>query len=200
MAKINKPTSKQEAFVQAIVDPSVPDQSAAYRIAYNTKNMKPATINRAATALMRNPTITTRIDQLREPILKKLHISLEVVLREIAKTAFSNVGDFLTMGENGKMYLCLEDITHDQLAAVKKLKTTEIMDEDGNVTGFSNEFELGDKLKALEMLGRHVGAFPNARDVGDTNITNIEVKLTRVELARRMAYIIEDGFLAAKEE
>ena len=97
------------------------------------------------------------------------------------------------------MYLCLDDITHDQLAAVKKLKTTEIMDEEGNVTGFSNEFELADKLKALEMLGRHVGAFPNARDHRDTNIRiNQAVPLTRIELARRMAFIIEDGFIEAE--
>jgi phage terminase small subunit len=201
MTKNKKPTSKQEAFCLAVVDPNVPDATAAYRSAYETKNMKPATINRAATALMQNYTITTRIEELRAPVIDKLQITLEAVVVEIAKTAFANVADYLEIGENGKATLTLTDITPDQMAAIKKVKTSEIKDSKGEVTGYSNELELGDKLKALEMLGRHVGVFPNARDIVDQSITvNTTVNMTRVELARRMAYIIEDGFLAAAEE
>ena len=82
-----------------MADPSVPDQSAAYRIAYNTKNMKPTTIAREASKLMNNPNIATMIEELSAPVLDKLQITLETVLGEIAKTAFSNVGDFLTMDQ-----------------------------------------------------------------------------------------------------
>jgi phage terminase small subunit len=199
MAKINKPTSKQEAFCLAVVDPNVPDATAAYRSAYDCSKMKPATVNREATKLMTNPTIATRIAELHAPVLDKLHISLETVLTEVAKTAFSNVGDFLQKGGNGKMYLCLDDITHDQLAAVKKIKTNEVLNSEGELIGYINEFELADKLKALEMLGRHVGAFPNARDKRDTNVTISQyTSMTRIELARRMAFIIEDGFIEAE--
>ena len=38
--------------------------SDAYRQAYNTSNMKPATVNREAHTLMSNPKITTRVEAL----------------------------------------------------------------------------------------------------------------------------------------
>ena len=189
MTKNKKPTSKQEAFCLAVVDPNVPDATAAYRRAYNCSKMKPATVNRAAKQLMDNPKIATRIAELRAPALEKLNITLETVLAELARVAFANIGDFLEIGEYGKATLTLEGITPEQLAAIKKAKTTEVLNGDGDVVGYNNEFELGDKLRALEMLGRHVGAFPNARDKRDTNVTiNQEVSVTRIELARRMAF------------
>ena len=199
MAKINKPTAKQEAFCLAVIDPNIPDATAAYRSAYDCSKMKPATVNRAAKQLMDNPKIATRIAELRAPALKKLNITLENVLCELARVAFANIGDFLEIGENGKATTTLDGIAPEQLTAIKKVKTTEVLNGDGDVVGYNNEFELGDKLRALEMLGRHVGAFPNARDKRDTNVTiNQEVSVTRIELARRMAFIIEDGFLATE--
>ena len=197
--RTGRPTAKQEAFCLAVIDPNVPDATAAYRSAYNCSKMKPATVNREATKLMANPTIATRIEELRAPVIDKLQITLEAVLAEIAKTAFSNIGDFLEIGESGKATTTLDGIAPEQLTAIKKVKTTEVLNGDGDVVGYNNEFELGDKLRALEMLGRHVGAFPNARDKRDTNVTiNQEVSVTRIELARRMAFIIEDGFLATE--
>jgi phage terminase small subunit len=195
--RTGRPTAKQEAFCLAVIDPNVPDATAAYRSAYNCSKMKPATVNREATKLMANPTITTRMEELRAPVIGKLQITLEAVLAEIAKTAFSNVGDFLKIGENGKATLTLDGITPEQLAAIKKVKSNEVLNSEGELIGYSNEFELADKLKALEMLGRHVGAFPNARDKRDISVTiNQAAPLTRIELARRMAFILEDGVLA----
>jgi phage terminase small subunit len=193
----NKPTSKQEAFCVAVADPNISNATAAYRSAYDCSKMKPATVNRAAKQLMDNPKIATRITELRAPALENLNITLESVLGELALIAFANIGDFLEIGENGKATLTLEGITTEQLAAVKKVKTNEVLNSEGELIGYSNEFELADKLKALEMLGRHVGAFPNARDNRSTNVTiDQDAPLSRIELARRVAFIIEDGFLA----
>lgn len=193
----NKPTSNQERYCQAIVDPSVPDQSAAYRLAYPNTKASAKTINENASRLMKNSKVLARIEELRAPVIEKLQISLETVINEIAKTAFSNIGDFLEIGENGKATLTLDGITPEQLAAIKKVKTTEVINGDGDVVGYNNELELGDKLRALEMLGRHVGAFPNARDKRDTSVTiNQDAPLSRIELARRVAFILEDGVLA----
>ena len=55
-------TEKQEAFCMAVFEGA--GFSDAYRAAYDTANMKPATINRQAHELMINPKITARMDEL----------------------------------------------------------------------------------------------------------------------------------------
>ena len=55
-------TPKQQHFCRAIASGCT--MSDAYREAYSTSRMKPATIHREATRLMSNPMITTRIEVL----------------------------------------------------------------------------------------------------------------------------------------
>jgi len=62
MAQI-KLTPKQQHFCRAVVAPGN-TLSDAYREAYNADNMKPATINREAHALMSDPKITARVESL----------------------------------------------------------------------------------------------------------------------------------------
>jgi len=55
-------TPKQQHFCRAVASGCT--MSDAYREAYSTSRMKPATIHREATRLMSNPMITTRIEVL----------------------------------------------------------------------------------------------------------------------------------------
>ena len=55
-------TEKQEAFCMAVFEGA--GFSDAYRAAYDTANMKPATVNRQAHELMLNSKITARMDEL----------------------------------------------------------------------------------------------------------------------------------------
>lgn len=59
-------TPKQEKFCQEYI--KCGNQSMAYRIAYNTDNMKPETINTKAYELMQNGNITDRISELNKQI------------------------------------------------------------------------------------------------------------------------------------
>lgn len=69
-----KLTSKQENFCTLIVGGK--NLSEAYRESYNTEYMNDSSINKEASLLMKNPLITTRIEELRYPILEKAKISL----------------------------------------------------------------------------------------------------------------------------
>jgi len=83
-------TPKQQHFCRAIASGCT--MSDAYREAYSTSKMKPATINREAHTLMANPKITARVETLqrakdraciasavsdRERVLNKLRILLD---------------------------------------------------------------------------------------------------------------------------
>jgi Asp/Glu/hydantoin racemase len=60
--RTNDFTPKQQRFCRAVVSGCT--MSDAYREAYNTSNMKPATVNREAHTLMATPKIATRVERL----------------------------------------------------------------------------------------------------------------------------------------
>lgn len=68
-------TPKQEKFCQGIV--SGMNQSDAYRFAYNTEDMLPATVNNNAYQLINDSDISTRIEQLKLPIAERVGRTLE---------------------------------------------------------------------------------------------------------------------------
>ena len=84
--------------------------SDAYREAYNTSNMKPATVNREAHALMANPKITARVETLqrakdravvassltdRERVLGKLRHLLENATGAAGEASMLRAADLL---------------------------------------------------------------------------------------------------------
>ncbi len=73
-------TPKQEKFCQAIVRGT--NQSQAYREAYDAKNMLPTTINERACRLMQESKISTRVEELRGPIIEKLQYDLAAAMAE----------------------------------------------------------------------------------------------------------------------
>lgn len=89
MTEKNVLTVKQENFCLAYLETG--NASEAYRRSYSASKMKPATINRNAKAMLSDNKITTRIDALRVPVIKKAQINLEshlddlMILRDIAK-------------------------------------------------------------------------------------------------------------------
>lgn len=84
----NKLTIKQENFCLEYVKSG--NASEAYKKAYSAGKMKAASINRLAKQLIDNIKITSRIKELREPVIEKAQITLEghladlLTLRELA--------------------------------------------------------------------------------------------------------------------
>lgn len=89
-----KLTAKQDAACIAFVKGM--NQGDAYRSAYDTSKMKPATINRAATELFANPIIAARVAELRAPVVKDARITLEDHIAELAdlKKGAKDAGQF----------------------------------------------------------------------------------------------------------
>lgn len=76
-------TPKQEAFCLSYLETG--NASEAYRQSYDAENMKPESINREAKALTDNPKIAARIDELRQPAIKKAQMTLEGHLEDLQK-------------------------------------------------------------------------------------------------------------------
>lgn len=100
--------------------------------------------------------------------LNKLEISAETVLSEIAKLAFSNMGDYLEPSQDGTQFVPkFKDLTREQMAAIQEIKV--------DMTGGTGDgerkqvqrttFKLADKGLNLERLGRNLKLFTDKLEV-----------------------------------
>ena len=77
-------------------------------------------------------------------------VTADRVVMELAKVAFVNAGDVIDADDA----TLNPDATPEDLAAIQSIKVKTFGDD-----GVEREIRLADKLKALELLGRHLGLF-----------------------------------------
>ena len=187
---MRKRTPKQEKFTVILFETG--NATEAYRQSYNVARMKPATINRAATALAANPTITTRLAELQAAAAEQAQITVEQTLAQVAGVAYTNLTDVVTWDGDHFELRPSDELTPAQAAAIKKVKitrTTTRGKDDYEQVRETREVELHDKLKANEMLGRYLdGLFPTRHEhsgpgggpipvlVGIANLTEDELR------------------------
>ena len=134
-------TDKQERFCEEyMIDLNA--TQAAIRAGYS-----PKTANEQGSQLLAKLSIQNRIAQLQA----------DRVVRELAKVAFVNAGDLI----DARTASLKSDAAPDDLAAVQSVKVKTFGED-----GLEQEVKLADKLRALDLLGKHLGMFNGAS--GDT--------------------------------
>ena len=78
---MSKLTAKQEAFCIAYIETG--NASEAYRMSYDAENAKPESVNRMAKELMDNLKISSRIEEIQKPAVKRAEITLESHLKRL---------------------------------------------------------------------------------------------------------------------
>lgn len=150
MAKL---TPKQQAFVEEyLVDLNA--TQAAIRAGYSTKNA-----GKIGSELLQKTRIKTAIDKAMAERSRRTGINQDRVLRELAKIAFVNASDVINMDEA----TIRGDANREDTAAIASVKVKTIPGEDGDIT--EREVKIYDKLKALELLGKHLGMFNDRLNV-----------------------------------
>lgn len=136
-------TPKQKRFVaEYLVDLNA--TAASIRAGYSKK-----TANRIGSENLSKPDIQAAIQKRQEELQSKLEITQERVITELAKVAFAN-GTMYAKVSGGIVVLTETDrLTEDQRAAVSGIKEGK----------FGIEVSTYDKVKALELLGKHLGVF-----------------------------------------
>ncbi len=74
-------TQKQEGFCLSYIECG--NASEAYRLNYNVAKMKPTTVNRKATELMGNGTITARLEDLKAGHAKRHDITVNTITQDL---------------------------------------------------------------------------------------------------------------------
>jgi phage terminase small subunit len=155
MAKL---TAKQKKFVEEyLIDLNA--TQAAIRAGYS-----PDTAKEIGCENLTKPNIKTEIDKAMAERSRRTGISQDRVLRELAKIAFVNPGDVINLNQA----TVKSDAKEEDLAAIASVKIKNIPTEDGEIT--EREIKLCDKLKALDLLGKHLGIY-DKKDAEDKNLT-----------------------------
>ncbi len=140
--------AKQAKFVKEyLVDFNA--TQAAIRAGYSERSS-----SRIGPELLGKTWISDAVNHGRAVLAKKLDISAERVLNELARVAFSDMRNYVQIGSGGSLRINdPKDLTEDQTAAISE------MSETTSEHGGSLKFRLHDKIRALELLGKNLKLF-----------------------------------------
>lgn len=120
---------------------------AAIRAGYSVK-----TAQEQASRLLSNVMVQRVIKEAMAERSKRTGINQDRVLRELARIAFVNPTDVI----NTEDATLKKRASEDDLAAILAVKVKTFGED-----GIEREIKMHDKIKALELLGRHLGMYQN---------------------------------------
>lgn len=146
---------KQRRFVEEYLKDLNATQ-AAIRAGYSTK-----TAGSQAFDLLKKPEIQEAITEAMKRRETRTAITQDKVLKELAKIGFSNMADYMRVGEDGDPYLDFSKLDRDQAAALVEVTVEDFKDGRGEDARDVRrvKFKLADKRAALVDIGKHLGMF-----------------------------------------
>ena len=145
-------TKKQKIFAdEYMIDLNA---TRAYKVAYpSVKNDETAAS--AAARLLRNVKVVAYIQERMQERQKRTEITQDRVLQELAAIAFAKATDYAEVKDRKVIIKDTKKLDEQQIRAISGIKEGK----------FGIEVKLGDKEKALELLGRHLGMFKDKLEV-----------------------------------
>ena len=181
-----KLTAKQKRFIdEYLVDFN--GTQAAIRAGYATRSAEVT-----AAKLLRNAKVQAEISRRQKDLQRRTEVTQERVVRELARVAFADAASHVQVrlrevpcpdGTRARVPVVevkpTAELTDDQRAAIAQIKQ--------GANGI--EVKMYDKIKALELLGRHIGMFNDKLELKATVTENPFAGLSTDELRR----LIDNG-------
>lgn len=137
-------TKKQKRFIEEyLIDLNA--TQAAIRAGYS-----PDTAKSIGSENLTKPDIQARIAKAMAERSRRTGVNADRVVMELAKIAFVNAGDVI----DAETATLKPDAARDDTAAIQSVKVKTFGED-----GLEREIKMADKLKALELLGKHLGMF-----------------------------------------
>lgn len=148
-------TEKQRLFVnEYLIDLNA--TQAAIRAGYSVK-----TADQQGSRMLANVKVQEEIGRAMAERSKRTGVNQDKVVLELAKIAFVKITDIVD--EHGKIR---PDAAEDDLACIESVKYKESKIEAGS--SVEREVKISPKLKALELLGKHLGMWNDKLNVNIT--------------------------------
>ena len=155
-------TEKQKRFVEEyLIDLNA--TQAAIRAGYS-----PDTAKSIGSENLTKPDITAQIARAMAERSRRTGVNADRVIMELAKIAFVNANDVI----DPKTATIKEGALPEDTAAIQSVKVKTFGED-----GLEREIKMADKLKALELLGKHLGMFRDKLEVSGT----LETEKTKLD-------------------
>jgi phage terminase small subunit len=110
---------------------------------------------------------------------KRTEVTADRVVQELARIAFVDFRQIATWGPGGGVVLISSDeLTDDEAAIVAEVSETT------TETGGSLRIKRYDKIKALELLGKHLGMFVDRKEISGPNGESIAINQQKPDLSK----------------
>lgn len=148
----------------------------AYKVAYS-RCKKDETANVNGSKLLRNTKVQEYISQKQKEIEKRTEVTQDMVIKELSAIAFSKASDYAKlkkMKRNTPIFDeegTIVDYKEEEYIGIEFTPTDELSEEQKKALSgikqgkFGLEVNSCDKVRALELLGRHLGIFNDKLDV-----------------------------------
>jgi phage terminase small subunit len=158
-------TNQQKKFViEYLAHPNA--TKAAQRAGYSRRNA-----HNTGSELLKLPEIKQAVAD----GMAQFEVTPERVITELARLAFADIRDIGEVTEGGVIFIPTSELSPEDAASIKKIKSTTTRDEDG-VERTTLEIEQYDKIRALELLGRRFKLFVDKVEM-DTGADGFVVRL-----------------------
>jgi phage terminase small subunit len=121
--------------------------------------------------LMGRVQVQERIQKLKDERAKRTAITADRVINELATIGFAKVKDYLTWDGKKLTIKKFEDLTPEQQSVISE------MSESVNVAGINHKIKFHDKLRALELIGKHLGLFKDQIEVSGKDGAPVPVQI-----------------------
>ncbi len=153
---------KQKAFAtEYVIDYNA--TQAAIRAGYSEK----AAYNQG-NRLMKNDEVQAMIGELEEAASERTAITKDMVVKELAKIAFVDPRKLFDEEGRPKDIRFLDPDTAAALSSVDIYEEFDYNGDEKELSGYTKKYKWADKLRALEMLGKHLGMFTDKVHVEGT--------------------------------
>lgn len=150
--RVAKLTDKQRRFVdEYLIDLNA--TQAAIRAGYSAK-----TADQQGSRMLANVKVKQAVAEKQAQRSKRTGVNQDRVVLELAKVAFAKMTDIVD--SKGRIK---EDASPDDLACIESIKYKESDNEYGG--SVEREVKIASKLKALELLGKHLGMWSDKFNV-----------------------------------
>lgn len=128
--------------------------------------------------LLRNVEVASAIDAAMKERAKRNEITADMIVQELARVAFLDLSQ--AYDEHGRL-LPLHFMPEDVRCSLSSVESFEERDSEGNVIGHTRKLKANDKLRALELLGKHLGMFETKVKVGGYADNPIRVLIEEIQ-------------------
>lgn len=157
-------TDKQKRFVEEyLIDLNA--TQAAIRAGYKQSEY----VDTNASKILENTRVKEAVDKAIAERSRRTGINQDRVIKELARIAFVNPHNLINSNDAS----IKTEASEDDLACIQSVRVKTSTSEGGSST--EREIRLNDKMKALELLGKHLGMFKDKMELDADMDLNINI-------------------------